>query len=181
MESVAGKVAGDLLVINPTSFDRNDLAFWSGRLAPSQRLQAADGTALPTQITHEGTWIAVGEQERFGVSSLSMSAGDAPIPDTGLVVTPTLLENTYLRVELDQAGDITRIYDKTCGRDVLPADAVANQFQAFEDRPLKYDAWDIDVFFEDKIWTADPATSVEVVEAGRAQGHPQDQPAYLAQ
>ena len=34
LESIAGKVAGDLLVINPTSFDRNDLAFWSGRLAP---------------------------------------------------------------------------------------------------------------------------------------------------
>ena len=122
--------------------------------------------ALPTQITHEGTWIAVGEQERFGVSSLSISAGEAPMPETSIVVTPTLLENRYLRVEFDQAGDITRIYDKTCGRDVLPADAVANQFQAFEDRPLKYDAWDIDVFFEDKIWTADPATSVEVVEAG---------------
>ena len=69
-------------------------------------------------------------------------------------------------MELDQAGDITRIYDKTCRRDVLPAGAVANQLQAFEDRPLKYDAWDIDVFFEDKMWTSDPATSVEVVEAG---------------
>ena len=159
-------MAGDLLVINPTSFDRNDLAFWSGRLAPTQLLQAADGTALPTQITHEGTWIAVGEQERFGVSSLSISAGEAPMPETSIVVTPTLLENRYLRVEFDQAGDITRVYDKTCGREVLPASAVANQFQAFEDRPLKYDAWDVDVFFEDKMWTADPATSVEVVEAG---------------
>ena len=108
----------------------------------------------------------MGEQGPFSVSSLSISAGEAPMPETSIVVTPTLLENRYLRVEFDQAGDITRVYDKTCGREVLPASAVANQFQAFEDRPLKYDAWDVDVFFEDKMWTADPATSVEVVEAG---------------
>ena len=108
----------------------------------------------------------MGSQRPFSVSSLYISAGEAPTPETGLVVTNTLLENAYLRVELDQAGDITRVYDKTCEREVLPASAVANQFQAFEDRPLKYDAWDVDVFFEDKMWTADPATSVEVVEAG---------------
>ena len=159
-------MAGDLLVINPTSFDRSDIAFWPGKLPQAKRLQAAHGDVLPTQTTEDGTWIAVGSQKPFSASSLSMSAGDAPIPETSIVVTPTLLENRYLRVELDQAGDITRIYDKTCRREVLPADAVADQFQAFEDRPLKYDAWDIDVFFEDKMWTSDPATSVEVVEAG---------------
>ncbi|RME59874.1 MAG: alpha-mannosidase, partial [Caldilineae bacterium] len=67
---------------------------------------------------------------------------------------------------LNDAGDITRIYDKTNQRDVLPPGRVANQFQAFEDRPLNWDAWDVDIFFDDKMWLADPAASVEVVEAG---------------
>jgi alpha-mannosidase len=77
-----------------------------------------------------------------------------------------LLENNFLRVELNEAGDITRIYDKVNGRDVLPQDAIANQFQAFEDRPLQWDAWDVDIFFEDKMWKSDPASSVEVIESG---------------
>jgi alpha-mannosidase len=80
------------------------------------------------------------------------------MPDGDLSVTPTLLENPYLRVELNEAGDITRIYDKVNGRDVLPQDAIANQFQAFEDRPLQWDAWDVDIFFEDKMWKSDPAS-----------------------
>jgi alpha-mannosidase len=71
-----------------------------------------------------------------------------------------------LRVELNAAGDITRIYDKINGRDVLPQDAIANQFQAFEDRPLQWDAWDVDIFFEDKMWKSDPAISVSVIESG---------------
>ncbi len=31
---------------------------------------------------------------------------------------------------------------------------------------MNWDAWDVDIFFDDRMWTADPATSVEVVEAG---------------
>ncbi|MCU0510030.1 MAG: glycosyl hydrolase-related protein [Anaerolineae bacterium] len=44
---------------------------------------------------------------------------------------------------------------------------MANQFQAFEDRPLNWDAWDIDVYYDDRMWTAEPAESVRVVEFGR--------------
>jgi alpha-mannosidase len=77
-----------------------------------------------------------------------------------------LLENDYLQVELDSAGDIVRIYDKLNDRDVLPAGATANKFQAFEDRPINPDAWDIDIFYDDKLWLAEPADSVCVVESG---------------
>jgi alpha-mannosidase len=77
-----------------------------------------------------------------------------------------LLENAYLRVELDAAGDITRIRDKLNDREVLPAGTIANQFQAFEDRPINPDAWDIDIFYDDKHWLAEPAESVRVVEHG---------------
>jgi alpha-mannosidase len=51
-------------------------------------------------------------------------------------------------VELNEAGDIVRIFDKINRREVLPVGAVANQFLAFEDRPLKFDAWDIDSMYE---------------------------------
>ena len=59
-----------------------------------------------------------------------------------------------------------RLFDKRADRDVLAAGARANQWQAFEDRPLDWEAWDIDIFYDEKIWLADPATSIEVVESG---------------
>ena len=31
---------------------------------------------------------------------------------------------------------------------------------------MQWDAWDVDIFFEDKMWKSDPASSVNVIEAG---------------
>jgi len=155
-----------LLIVNPTSFARDDLAFWPGHLADGRSLQRPDGERLPIQPTADGTWIAPGWLPPFSVTPLNESDGAGPQPHGELVVTPILLENKFLRVELNEAGDITRIYDKVNGREVLPQGTIANQFQAFEDRPLQWDAWDVDIFFEDKMWKSDPAGSVNVIEAG---------------
>ena len=69
-------------------------------------------------------------------------------------------------LRFNSAGDITRIYDKQAQREMLPEGAIANQFQAFEDIPLSWDAWDIDIFYDDKMWLAEPATSIKVIEEG---------------
>ncbi|HIQ05845.1 MAG TPA: alpha-mannosidase [Anaerolineae bacterium] len=172
LSAISKRLNGDVLVVNPTAFAHGRdstlpvLAFWPGRLPSGQHLERADGTPVLAQPAAGGTWIAVGELPPFSVTPLFIAEGETEASDTGLIVTSMLLENAYLRVELDESGDITRIYDKANQREVLPAGAIANQFQAFEDRPINFDAWDIDIFFDDKMWTADPATSVQVVEAG---------------
>lgn len=164
---VAEHVGGDLVVINPTSFARNDLAFWSGQVPAGKSVQdIRTGEPIYTQPERDGTWIAAGTLNPFSVNALTLQEGQLPAPDTAMSVSPRLLENRYLRVELDEAGDITRIYDKFARREVLPEGAVANQFQAFEDRPMFWDAWDIDIFYDDKRWLAEPATAVRVVANG---------------
>ncbi|MDQ7028942.1 MAG: glycoside hydrolase family 38 C-terminal domain-containing protein, partial [Ardenticatenia bacterium] len=94
--------------------------------------------------------------------------GTPPDSETdGVAAGERWLENRYLRVELNAEGDIVRLYDKVNGRDVMPAGAVANRFQAFLDRPLRWDAWDVDIFYEEEAeWPPEPAESVRVVEAG---------------
>jgi alpha-mannosidase len=129
-------------------------------------LQTADGAPLATQAAADGTWLACGQIAPFGLVSLTLAEGKANSTTTGLNVSPTLLENNYIRVELTEAGDISRIYDKLNEREVMPAGSLANQFQALEDRSLSWDAWDVDIFMDDKLWTAEPAQSVEVVESG---------------
>jgi alpha-mannosidase len=76
------------------------------------------------------------------------------------------LQNDFLRVELTAAGEIIRIYDRQQQRELLPLGGIADQWQAFEDRPLNWNAWDIDIFYDDKMWLAEPATAVTVVETG---------------
>ncbi|MBE7469752.1 MAG: alpha-mannosidase [Anaerolineae bacterium] len=174
LQVIANHFGGHLLLVNPTGFTRTDLAFWPGQLAPGQTLSRADGTPVAIQPTAGGIWLDAGGLPPFSVTPL-LKAESGRMKDevssfilhpSSLTAAPDLLENNFLRVEFNASGDITRIFDKINQREVLPAGAVANQFQAFEDRPKAWDAWDVDIFYDDKMWTSDPATSVQVVEAG---------------
>jgi len=175
LDVIGAKVGGDLLLVNPTGFTRDDPVFVPGELLSGQGLQRADGAPIPTQPADGGAWILPGDLPPYSATPLILAdtpthfAGAqhvAPLPDEGITATPSLLENAFLRVEFNAAGDITRLYDKRAAREVLPPGALANQFQAFEDRPLNWDAWDIDVFYDDRMWLADPAAAIRVVEAG---------------
>ncbi len=135
---------GSQLVVNPTSFERNEPVQIDGEYAQS-------GPLPPYSITPLVELPA--EQERGA-----------------LICREDLLENDFLRVELNRAGDIQRIYDKKAGREVLPEGALANQWIAFEDRPLSWDAWDIEIYYDDKSWLADPAASIKVLEQGPLRG-----------
>ncbi|NOK59458.1 MAG: Alpha-mannosidase [Chloroflexi bacterium AL-W] len=166
LQTIARTLGGNILVVNPTSFTRSDLTLWPENLATDAHLQCGNGTVVVTQTTSDGVLVALEDQAPYSITPLTIAAGKAPpIPNT-LTATPNRLENDYLLVELNTDGDLTRIYDKTNTREVLPSGALANQFQAFEDRPLRWDAWDIDIFYEDKQWIAEPATSIEVIENG---------------
>lgn len=171
LECIARQLQGDLLLINPTSFERADLALWPGELPAGHHLvDQRSGREVSTQRSEQGTWLAIEPCDPFSITALQIVSGEHHEADTRLIVTPTLLENNALRVEINADGDITRLFDKRVGREVLAPASVANQFQAFEDRPQSWDAWDIDIFYDDKQWLAEPATSVSVVEAGPLRG-----------
>src|SRR5258708_4679565 len=139
--------------------------WWRGP-AGSQLDNACENDPVYTQETGQGTWLSTEAGNPLSITALKIVPGEIQPLASGLSVTPTLLENSFVRVEFNEDGDITRIFDKTHAREVIVPGTLANQFQAFEDRPQNWDAWDIDIFYDDKMWIADPATSVRVLEAG---------------
>lgn len=167
---IARRTGGDLLVVNPTSFERCDLAFWPDGDTGGAAVLRPDGRPVAMQAVDGGFLLDAGPTPPYSVTPLHMAPPGTPVPEpqlaNALTCTPTLLENEALRVELNEAGDIVRIYDKINAREVLPAGSVANQFQAFEDRPRVPDAWDIDIYYDDRCWPAGPAGQVRVVEGG---------------
>jgi alpha-mannosidase len=166
LKAIAASTSGDLLVCNPTSFNDQALAFWNGTLPEGTHLRADDNTVAWVQPTAGGAWLDVGAVQPMGLTALRVVDGSVGLPDTGLSVSPQHLENETVRIELNAAGDIVRIYDKYNLREVLPEGAIANQLLAFEDRPMNWDAWDVDIFYQDRHWLAEPAESISVVEAG---------------
>jgi alpha-mannosidase len=171
---VADAPAGaPLLIVNATSFTSQDLAFWPmanvDLPAGDKSLQREDGSPIRVQAIDGGLLLDPGNLPPYSVTPLFANAPDPaentpPIPN--LLASPQLLENRFLHVELDANGNITRIYDKLNQREILPRGAVANQFQLFEDRPRTPDAWEIDIYYDDRMWLADQAESIKVVESG---------------
>lgn len=159
-------LGGEVLAINPTSFARCETALWVGG-QPGVGLSRADGVPLVTQVVENGVLVGVGELPAYSVLPLSICEAPAALTASREIkVDVNLLENEFVRVELNDSGDIMRIFDKTNRREVLPAGALANQLQAFEDRPRKWDAWDVEIYYDDRQWLAEPAESVRVVECG---------------
>ncbi len=80
--------------------------------------------------------------------------------------TGILLSNDYYELTLDAYGEIARLYDKRAARDVLIAGQTGNQLVAFENRPMRFDAWDIDIYYEEKPYPVRDATEIRVLEKG---------------
>ena len=170
LDVIAEHLTADVIVVNPTGFPRTDLALLPG-VVNATALVDETGRAVLVQPTDAGTLIDAGALPPYSVTALSTGVAAMEASTAGaLHVSPTRLENDFLLVELDAAGDIVRLFDKTAQREVLPTGAVANQFQAFEDRPLNWDAWDVDIFYDDKQWLADAADAIVVVEEGPLRG-----------
>jgi alpha-mannosidase len=56
-----------------------------------------------------------------------------------------VLENKQLRVKVTD-GVITSLYDRKAEREVIPKGGKANQFVIFDDKPLYWQAWDVEVY-----------------------------------
>jgi alpha-mannosidase len=59
-----------------------------------------------------------------------------------------VLSNSQLRIQVE-AGVITSLYDIRAEREVIPKGGKANQFVIFDDKPLYWQAWDVEVFHLD--------------------------------
>ncbi len=104
--------------------------------------------ALSNSLSWNRTdWVKVGddwhlvEVPAMGFASLEMpkKAFDTP------KVSPTSLENEYLRIALSDTGEIVSIFDKEAGRETLRLGQAANHLCVYEDHG---DAWDFPVDYD---------------------------------
>ncbi len=92
-----------------------------------------------------------------------------PIRDQ-LIIEKDRIENKYYQIRLNKKGQIISLYDKEFQREILPKGSKANLFQAFEDRPMSFDAWDIDIYYQKKKYIIDDLMEMEIEEAGPDRG-----------
>ena len=104
-------------------------------------------------MTSKALGAIAGRGPNFAVFNAT-SHGRAGVPPCGWTVlrtrppvSPTSLENEFLRVEVGNDGVLKSIWDKEVGREVLSGPA--NFLELHEDNPRKWDAWDLDIEHRD--------------------------------
>jgi alpha-mannosidase len=160
-----------VLVFNPLAWPRAGLIElpWSEALE-GKALAVGESKLLSQEITagkgkrmlfETGTVPALGYQA-FPLVSIP-GWDSAP-----MTVTPGLLENRFYRIRLNEHGQITSLFDKRNEREVLTAPG--NVLQIFEDRSIDGEAWEIDIFYQDKMRQVDELVEAEVEETGPVRG-----------
>jgi alpha-mannosidase len=166
LDVISNYFSADMLIINPTPTPRNDLI---------QISTSVDGNLfigeeqLPTQFANGVHLVNAGCIPSYSILPIKVNKSEKNFDNdqkSNSTDSPFTLENQLIRVNLNSDGDIISIFDKELQREIIPSGFVANQFQIFEDRPLTYDAWDIDIFYDDKVEFAKPAESIKIVENG---------------
>jgi alpha-mannosidase len=56
----------------------------------------------------------------------------------------------FYKVAWNENGQLTSIYDKEAGREVLPEGKFGNVLQIFEDKPRCFDAWELEPTYDEK-------------------------------
>lgn len=76
------------------------------------------------------------------------------------------LETPFYTVHLDEQGMFTGIYDKENEREVVQEGMRANLLRMYEDKPIYFDCWDIDIYYTEKFWDVDNVESMKWTEVG---------------
>lgn len=122
-----------------------------------------NGRALPAQQIGDAGFVEV-SVPACGWTTIIPHYADAEVVSSELQASPNSLENQYLKVTFNAAGEITSWLDKESGRELLTA--AGNHFELFKDVPTHFDAWDLDSMVKDAPVALQQEGRLELVSAG---------------
>ncbi|WP_307192393.1 alpha-mannosidase [Mesobacillus stamsii] len=139
---------------------------------------------LPVKDNEQGAWfdangnklksVMIGDQWLVAIENIP-AMGFAKIAfdenSTNLeIINPFVIEESeittpYFKIAWNRKGQLTTIFDLQTNREVLSEGQKGNVFQVFEDKPMMFDAWDIDIYYQEKMREIIDLTSVQILEA----------------
>ncbi len=157
--------------------DKNSITVWNLTNAKSYEpievegvpagmyVATSDGLSLPCAYIGDKFVFLPDCLEPMSCKTFKLMEGEciyAPVE-----ATPEMLENANLRVELDENGIITSIYDKINEREAL--DGRGNILTISLDKCVHETAWNLELNYQKKMWEL-KADKIEVVENNAVRG-----------
>lgn len=135
-----------------------------------------DGNALESQKCEQGYEVLVDVKPFAGVTMTFQERGAISRMDDveesaqdNMKATPfhmegNMLETPWYSIAWNESGQLTKIYDKEAKRNVLKEGQEGNVLEIFEDKPMAHDAWDIDIYYIEKMQKTHAVGSPILVE-----------------
>lgn len=155
--------AGDgITLYNTTGFNRNDIA--EIPTVNGNALVDEVGVVYPIQKTDNGSIVYVKNLPSKGSKVFAITnTEEQACPFT---LDGNNLETPFYKVSFDECGQISSIFDKENRRNVLQKGQVGNLLRMYEDKPIDYDNWDIEMYYTEKYWDVTDVQSMEWTEMG---------------
>ena len=150
-------------VFNTLGFDRNDVVSLGDCHAAA--LTDESGKIYPVQETAQGAVAYIKDIPAKGGKTLQL-LDTVKEEASRIQITENGIETPFYRISIDENGLFTSIYDKECDREVLKAGEKGNLLRMYEDKPMHYDCWDIDMYYSEKYWDAEKADKIQWTEEG---------------
>jgi alpha-mannosidase len=158
LASAVDAPADSVLVYNPLSWTRADVA----------RVPVSLGLAGQNVTDFDGSEYTLASLANVPSLGYAVAAPAKTGSDEDLAVSEDRLENRFFTMTFDENGEISSLFDKRSSREVIDSTSYCkgNSLLMFEDKPMNYDAWDIDIFYQDKMSPLQTLSSRRVVETG---------------
>ena len=161
METVAGQGRG-ITVFNTTGFDRSDLVRLGS--VDATALEDGQGNVYPIQKTADGAVAYVKGLPAKGYRTFALAETQAASPFVRK--DEYHLETPFYSIALDENGHFTSIFDKENDREILKKGKTGNMLRLFEDKPIYFDNWDIDMYYTEKSWEVNDLLHMAWTEDG---------------
>lgn len=135
-----------LTLFNPHGFEFSGTVCIEPSLLP-------EGSLKLNLVRGDERFEIVREEEGYkahvaGLAPLSMTTFEIEKTDCVLnkpveVLGGLTLETPYYSIQMDEQGRFTNIWDKRFEREIIGEEGFGNRLCLYEDRPLRWDAWDI--------------------------------------
>ncbi|MEM8894150.1 MAG: glycoside hydrolase family 38 C-terminal domain-containing protein, partial [Bacteroidota bacterium] len=144
---------GEPALFNDLSWDRTEVICLPEPIGGVQGQDIEGGTLYKCKVPSLG-------HAQIGALEIIEEKGNE------LKAEPLRLENDLLKITWNEQGLIDGIYDKEADREAIVHGEVANHFKLYEDIPNLWDAWDIDIYYDEITPTTPRLVKSEVIEEG---------------
>ncbi|PVU97642.1 hypothetical protein BB560_005730 [Smittium megazygosporum] len=115
--------------------------------------------------------VVANEIPGMSVTAIENTKQNGPIPVSAYRTSNGfyILENLYITAKFNKFGHLVSLVDRKSGRNFVPKDEEGNRLVIYEDIPLFWDGWDVEIYHSEKYKVCEDV-EIEVCEEGPVVG-----------